>query len=316
MKRNTIVFSGGFKKKRKLVVESCITTSSSETNRSTKVCEREQEQLDAENVVPDPSMIVSTSLSNSFINQNNDQINDMIESTTDDEDNESSGSKKNYKNNENSEKNHDQIHHQQNTSIFDVNKFQAELACWAVHSNVNHEQLKGLLGLWNKHVPLPNLPQDPRTVLQTPRSAAIDINGGYWHYGLKKSLLRILQNIPLFVPDNLSLNFNIDGIPISKSSSIQFWPILFDVQEIPGVPPQTIGIYCGSAKPENIVEFLSKFVEELKSLMQNGINFNGTCITIGVRAFICDSPARAFIKGIYLYEVITEYPKLSKNSLF
>lgn len=79
--------------------------------------------------------------------------------------------------------------------------------------------------------------------MQTPRRIAID--NGYWHYGLEKALRRMLQ-VAENIPEKVSLNFNIDGIPISKSSSIQFWPILFDVDELPYIPPGAIGIYCGT----------------------------------------------------------------------
>lgn len=64
------------------------------------------------------------------------------------------------------------------------------------------------------------------------------------------------------------------------------------------IQPIVIAIWCGKQKPEELNEFLSPFVIELKSLLTNGVMVNGYHIHIGIRSFICDSPARAFLKGI------------------
>lgn len=50
---------------------------------------------------------------------------------------------------------------------FNINEFQTTLASWAITNKIKHDQLKGLLKIWN--VPLPTLPADPRTILETPR---------------------------------------------------------------------------------------------------------------------------------------------------
>lgn len=126
---------------------------------------------------------------------------------------------------------------------FDIKQFQGCLAAWAVTNRVKHDQLRGLLKLWNESVPLPNLPADPRTVLETPRFITLQ-NNNYWHYGLEKMLLKVLQQIEN-VPEKLSLKFNIDGIPLSKSSSVECWPILFGVKELPNLSPCIVAVYCG-----------------------------------------------------------------------
>lgn len=61
-----------------------------------------------------------------------------------------------------------------------------------------------------------------------------------------------------------------------------------------------VGIWCGEGKPNNLDEFLSQFVAELNIILQNGITVNGHNVKIGIRCFICDAPARAFIKGIVI----------------
>ncbi|XP_077260634.1 uncharacterized protein LOC143896566, partial [Temnothorax americanus] len=86
-------------------------------------------------------------------------------------------------------------------------------------------------------VPFPQFPQDSRTILQTPTSCPYEIitvyPGFYCHLGIENGLRRILNSSciieKLFMDCTeivLPICINIDGLPISKSSSSQFWPIL------------------------------------------------------------------------------------------
>lgn len=58
-----------------------------------------------------------------------------------------------------------------------------------------------------------------------------------------------------------------------------------------------VAVWCGDGKPTNLNGFLGSFVNELNELLCNGIHINNHSIEIKIRCFICDSPARAFIKG-------------------
>lgn len=66
----------------------------------------------------------------------------------------------------------------------------------------------------------------------------------------------------------------IDGLPIFKSSRQSLWPILGSLSDYPQIKPFLIGAYIGVQKPENPNEFLSEFVNELKSLPHEGIIIN------------------------------------------
>lgn len=59
-----------------------------------------------------------------------------------------------------------------------------------------------------------------------------------------------------------------------------------------------ISVWCGPGKPTDLNEYLGPFVNELKEALMNGIRVNMHIITVICHCFICDSPARAFIKGI------------------
>lgn len=50
-------------------------------------------------------------------------------------------------------------------------------------------------------------------------------------------------------------------------------------------------------KPSNLEIFLRKFVDELKALVTNGLQLNFKTIKVKIRCFICDSPARCFLKS-------------------
>jgi hypothetical protein len=65
-------------------------------------------------------------------------------------------------------------------------------------------------------------PFDARSILATPRKINIrELEPGlYSHFGLEKQLIRLLATKSF---SNIRLQFNIDGIPISKSSGQQFW---------------------------------------------------------------------------------------------
>lgn len=57
-----------------------------------------------------------------------------------------------------------------------------------------------------------------------------------------------------------------------------------------------IAIWCGEGKPI-LNEYLEQFVHEFINLSRSGIHINDHQIRIYIQAFICDTPARAYLKG-------------------
>lgn len=177
-----------------------------------------------------------------------------------------------------------------------------ELRKWTAVYNVSQTVLKALVKIFNSRFDQ-NLPADPRTIMKTPRSVELipvgnGANAGlYWHQGLEFCLRNCFKDLTKNI--SISLNINIDGLPIYKSSFKNFWPVLFNIQEYPCISPMAIGIFYGDSKPENIHDYLTPFVEEILPILKHGIRLNGHQILVCIRCFICDSPARAFIKGIF-----------------
>lgn len=67
---------------------------------------------------------------------------------------------------------------------------------------------------------------------------------------------------------------------------------------MPNIKPMVISIWCGKGKPI-LNEFLNPFVSELNDILLHGIKINGYELKVCIKCFICDSPARAFLKGKY-----------------
>lgn len=65
------------------------------------------------------------------------------------------------------------------------------------------------------------------------------------------------------------------------------------------IKPMVVSIWCGDKKPNNLCEFLQPLVEELNMILRNGISINGYRIDVKINSFICDSPARSFVKGSF-----------------
>lgn len=180
-----------------------------------------------------------------------------------------------------------------------VTNLPTELGQWATQHNIPRIAVSNLL-----HILSPlhsDLPLDSRTLLKTPiQTKTMPLsNGKYCHFGslcgLQSCLSKHIKNV--VTTDKVQISFNIDGIPLFNSSSIQFWPILGHIVNIKS-QPFVIGIFCGSSKPAPLTDFLREFISELSELLNNGFLFNNCKIEINIHSFICDSPARAYIKCV------------------
>lgn len=144
----------------------------------------------------------------------------------------------------------------------------------------------------------PELPRDARTLLGTIRKVhADDVKPGrYYHFGLSHCVEKLVETVQSFHDlQIIEIIINIDGLPLSKSSGSQVYPILCSlVNNYSNVG--IIGIYHGYEKPANANRFLQSFVKEAQDLVTNGIIVNGIIYPFKIRAFICDVPAQSFIK--------------------
>lgn len=74
--------------------------------------------------------------------------------------------------------------------------------------------------------------------------------------------------------DTITLHININGIPLSGSSKQELWPILAKIKELPKANVGVIGLFAGPTKPQSVHEYLKDFIEGLKLLMRDGLEYN------------------------------------------
>lgn len=170
---------------------------------------------------------------------------------------------------------------------------------WVVDFNISHAALRALLAILRKSYKDVSLPKDARTVMKTPRSIETfklgEDGAEHWHQGLATCLNMHFKN--LAEDTAISININIDGLPLFNSATKCFWPILVNVHERSDILPMAAGVFYGEKKPENAAIYFKPFVDELKCLLDNGLVINGKRLSIKVRCFTCDTPVRAFVKG-------------------
>jgi len=179
------------------------------------------------------------------------------------------------------------------TKTNNENTFINELRSWAISYKIPHNALKELLKiLQSQNI---TLPSDPRTLLCTPRRVCYKsvTPGVYSHIGIKTAIADLFKLLDKR-PEKINLLINIDGLPLSKSSSSQIYPILCLLSECPQYV-SVIGIYHGYGKPNNANDFLSDFTVEAIKLSEEGFTYDNQNIPFAIKAFICDAPAKSFI---------------------
>ncbi|CAI6375744.1 unnamed protein product [Macrosiphum euphorbiae] len=148
-----------------------------------------------------------------------------------------------------------------------LEQFIENVRIWASNFKISNNSLDALLIILKEHKCFQQLPRTARTVMQT---KPIDINnmhivepGHYYHFGIKKGIKRYLPNE--FEGFDIKIVIGVDGLPISKSNSNQFWPILAYIRPSSAVFP--IGIYFGKLKPKDSYQFLDEMCKEASELI-------------------------------------------------
>ena len=189
--------------------------------------------------------------------------------------------------------------------VEDISK---QLAVWKTgNPSVSHSALSSLLCILQPYFPA--LPKDARTLLKTPSSSLIvndiqSVSGGsYFHFGIENEIKKILDrsNFSTTPFTDIVLQCNSDGLPIFKSATDQFWPILGMIISPFKSTPFIIGLFHGKHKPNNL-DYINQFVREYIQLQEtNGFFYRNTTVHVLIAAFVCDAPARAMLKNVKLH---------------
>ena len=115
--------------------------------------------------------------------------------------------------------------------------------------------------------------------------------------GLKENIITGLESLEKD-DDNVAeikLIVNVVGVPLFKSSDHQIWPTLCSFKN---GKPFLVALFYGNSKPDSSNGFMRDFLDEYNLLKQNGISYNGSVLSVSIKFFCCDAPARAFLKKI------------------
>jgi hypothetical protein len=144
---------------------------------------------------------------------------------------------------------------------------------------------------------LTELPKDSRTLTKRPKH--VNVVNNFVYFGLAKTLQSING-----LPDNdlLELQIGIDGIPVHKDGKKQqMWPILVSTIEI---TPMIVAIWYGDNKPPSVSQYMQEFMVELDTLIREGLVIHGKRYHVSLMCFICDAPARSFLKQIKAHNAL------------
>lgn len=146
-----------------------------------------------------------------------------------------------------------------------------------------------LLVILRKHYD-DSLPKECRTLCRTPIQTSVstmnDGNSKYYYYGIESSLKRHIDSHSQQV-QLIDIDFNVDGIGVSNSSTQSLLPLLLNV-----------ACHAGISKPSNINLYLKEFTLELRRILTNGLSYLGKSYMIKLRLFSCDAVARADVLSI------------------
>nr|VZI24939.1 unnamed protein product [Spirometra erinaceieuropaei] len=153
----------------------------------------------------------------------------------------------------------------------------------------------------------PEVPKDPRTLLQTPRTCiSKPLNkGNYVHLGLERGLLDQLHSLPETSVPEMRIQLHIDEMKIFKCSSQGLWPILARVRHPVFGQPFIVGVFSGPGKPDPLDDFLGDCVGELKDLLASGLRIPHTQNSVkmySVVEFINDKTV-AVVAAAWFYDV-------------
>ncbi len=190
------------------------------------------------------------------------------------------------------------------------------LSDWATRFGVSLVALTALLSILRVYHPF--LPKDGRTLLKTKVTYVLEkvAGGSFYYFGVLNTLSRTFEGLSSKVKDRhlFKLQLNIDGLPLFKSSSVQFWPILGMLQGFMK-RPVLIALFCGESKPTSLPDYLGVLVNELKAL-KDGFLIGQKTLFVQISSVVCDAPARAFVKMVKSHTGYSGCDKCTQSGVY
>lgn len=169
--------------------------------------------------------------------------------------------------------------------------------------HLNDTGMKELLSLLDSTGKFSNLPSNVNELLCAPETnnmvTPVKIkNGEYMHLGIRANLAMLSLHE---VPNKLTITISWDGVRIFKSSRMQMWPIVMEVEETKDI--FLIGVFLGHKKPKSNIEYFYCLIKELEAISENNdtvfVGVNRIQTKLEVSKFLADTPARLWAIGKY-----------------
>ena len=162
-----------------------------------------------------------------------------------------------------------------------------DLAAFAVKWKLSRLACNELFSVLKKHG-IKGLPADIRSAKNSLRKVenVRSMDGGcYYHFGVRSEVARNVSLIALN-EEEVQLQFNVDGLPLYRSSPVDLWPILCRV--IVGdicSKVFAVAVFCGKSKPKSVDEFMNEFVREVLGLTNEGLELQGKVFRVKIHSF-------------------------------
>ncbi|KAJ8669523.1 hypothetical protein QAD02_000782 [Eretmocerus hayati] len=179
---------------------------------------------------------------------------------------------------------------------------------WAIETNIAYGHVDSLLKKLKPH--FPTLPASHKTLLDMNSGHMFEVrkfdphndsdNSVFVYFGIRK-ILEIIVKPSLHIKNPvLKLQFNADGMKLDKSSPLEFWAMQGKIHTENEVTydPFLICVWHGEGKPSSADLFVEEFVIDLNHLLSEGLTVEEVHVQVKCHCFICDRPARAFLKKI------------------
>lgn len=91
---------------------------------------------------------------------------------------------------------------------------------------------------------------------------------------------------------------NIDRLSLTKSSEVQFCPILRSIFAVENSDIVVVGIYHGIKKTFSVNDFFAHLVAEATTLEKEGFVSYGKTFSVASYGLLCNMPARGFVISV------------------
>ncbi len=93
--------------------------------------------------------------------------------------------------------------------------------------------------------------------------------------------------------------YNVSNMHTGERIGFRISPQDTQISIAESILPFVVSLLIGKGKPANLEDYLKPFLEELIALQIEGLQFKEIfCYSIEVSSFVCETPARAFLKVI------------------